>query len=77
MQGFDYNLPKDWTAKIQNVEIKTQMAIKHQNSAAYGCAIHLLQRMPTATITPAIQWLEETNCSLAIKAREQKVRGGT
>jgi hypothetical protein len=37
--------------------------------------VHLLQRTPTTTITPAINGWKKQHCSLAIKARERKVTG--
>jgi len=39
MQGFNYNLPKDWTAKMQNVKDQNT---KHQKWRRFPTTIHLL-----------------------------------
>jgi len=70
MQGFNCNLPKDWTAKLQISRIKMQMAInintvhllhpkKEENGCLYCIKIH------------AIGWH-----SLVIKTREGEPAGG-
>jgi hypothetical protein len=39
MQGFNYNLPKDWTAKMRNVKDQNT---KHQKRRRFPATVHLL-----------------------------------
>jgi hypothetical protein len=50
MQGFNYNLSKDWTAKIQNVKDQ----ITKKGAVSQHCSSSSAPQLPTATITPAI-----------------------